>query len=165
MRCQNVRARGGPPDTHARRAPSIAISDNQPPPSERVLRFGSLGPKDKLASHTRIVASAHRKLEKHHDPHTLIKKHHPEYSRPAAHPRRVEEKPRPSPELRPAGLAVAGALPPPPLFPSRKEGGEGRFALGPLPFSLFPKESLPLSNHFAKETQSFIIFQNKPSTI
>ena len=101
MRCQNVRARGGPPDTHARRAPSIAISDNQPPPSQRVLRFGSLGPKDKLASHTRIVASAHRKLEKHHDPHTLIKKHHPEYSRPAAHPRRIEEKPRPSPELKP----------------------------------------------------------------
>jgi hypothetical protein len=39
---------------------------------------------------------------------------------------------------------------------------KGYFALKPLPFSLFPKESLPLSNHFAKETPSFIIFQNKP---
>ena len=37
----------------------------------------------------------------------------------------------------------------------------GQICPWPLPFSLFPKESLPLSNHFAKETPSFIIFQNK----
>ena len=60
----------------------------------------------------------------------------------------------------PAGLATAGALPPPPLFPSRKEGEEGRFALGPLPFFLFLKESLLLSSPLAKEALPFILFQN-----